>query len=66
MIENTNPNKGDVVVFSTSNGFYEGKIVKVYDDKYIKMRYWLFGIIPFYAIDRIDRMLAHKVKNKTL
>lgn len=36
--------KGDNVVFSTTRGIFEGKVVKVYENSYLKIRY--FDIIP--------------------
>jgi co-chaperonin GroES (HSP10) len=51
--------KGDIVVFSTGYGTYEGKIIKVYDKEYIKIRYWKYGIVPVHSIDRINRMHTH-------
>jgi hypothetical protein len=52
--------KGDIVVFNLTHGTYEGKIVKVYDSDYIKVRYRMYGFIPVYRIDRLSRMLSHK------
>lgn len=53
---------GDIVVFTTKEGTHEGKIVKVYDDRYFKVRYFVWGFIPVYRIDTNSRMLAHKPK----
>lgn len=57
-------NRGDTVVFTVTGEVRAGRIVKSYDDNYIKIRYLALGFIPIYRIDRIGRMLAHKPRRK--